>query len=120
MDSGTETMTILRWGGAHGQKTAPTGADAACVQARSPTRWARNSPPDCPVIRLEDPLNEPFDFAGNDIGDGAVLAGETMPEPSNYPSEIQHDGKTLGADLAYRETWQWLDQRGCSQLWRLA
>ena len=28
-----------------------------------------------PVIRLEDPFNEPFDFAGNDIGDGAVLAG---------------------------------------------
>ena len=38
-----------------------------------------------------------------------------MPEPSNYPSEIQRDGKTLGADLVYRETWQWLDQRGCSQ-----
>ncbi len=68
-----------------------------------------------PAIRLEDPLNEPFDFAGNDIGDGAVLAGETMPEPSDYLSEIQRDGKTLGADLAYRETWQWLDQRGCSQ-----
>lgn len=73
-----------------------------------------------PAIRLEGPLNEPFDFAGNDIGDGAVLAGETMPEPSDYLSEIQHDGKTLGADLAYRETWQWLDQRGCSDSWRLA
>ncbi|WP_455676758.1 hypothetical protein [Pseudoscardovia suis] len=68
-----------------------------------------------PAIRLEDPFNEPFDFAGNDIGDGAVLAGETMPEPSDYLSEIQHDGKTLGADLVYRETWQWFDQRGCSQ-----
>ena len=68
-----------------------------------------------PAIRLEDPLNEPFGFAGNNIGDGAVLAGETMPEPSDYLSEIQHDGKTLGTDLAYRETWQWLDQHGCSQ-----
>lgn len=28
-----------------------------------------------PATRLEDPLNEPFDFAGNDIGDGAVRAG---------------------------------------------
>lgn len=37
-----------------------------------------------PVTRLEDPLNEPFDFEGTDIGDGAVLAGETMPEPSDY------------------------------------
>ena len=69
-----------------------------------------------PATRLEDPLNEPFDFAGNDIGDGSVLAGETMPEPSDYLSEIQRDGKPLGADLVYRETWQWLDQRGCSQL----
>ena len=31
-----------------------------------------------PATRLEDPLNEPFDFADNDIGDGAVRAGETM------------------------------------------
>ena len=84
------------------------------MQARSPARWARNSPPDAPP-RLEDPLNEPFDFAGNDIGDDAVRAGETMPEPSDYLSEIQRDGKPLGADLVYRETWQWLDQRGCSQ-----
>lgn len=68
-----------------------------------------------PATRLEDPLNEPFDFAGNDIGDGAMLAGETMPEPSDYLSEIQRDGKPLGADLVYREMWQWLDQRGCSQ-----
>ncbi len=67
-----------------------------------------------PATRLEDPLNEPFDFAGNDIGDGAVRAGETMPEPSDYLSEIQRDGKPIGADLVYRETWQWLDQRGCS------
>ena len=58
-----------------------------------------------PATRLEFPLNEPFDFAGNDIGDGAVRAGETMPEPSDYLSEIQCDGKPLGADLVYRETW---------------
>ncbi|WP_190870460.1 hypothetical protein [Dermabacter vaginalis] len=44
MDFSTETMTILRRGGDPWPKTAPTGADAACVQARSPTRWARNSP----------------------------------------------------------------------------
>lgn len=48
-----------------------------------------------PATRLEDPLNEPFDFAGNDIGDGAVRAGETMPEPSDYLSEIQRDGNRL-------------------------
>ena len=68
-----------------------------------------------PATRLEEPLNEPFDFEGGDIGAGAVLAGETMPEPSDYLSEVQRDGKPLGADIVYRETWQWLDQRGCSQ-----
>ena len=68
-----------------------------------------------PATRLEDPLNEPFDFEGSDIGDGAVLAGEVMLESSDYLSEIQRDGKPLGADLVYRETWQWLDAHGCSQ-----
>ena len=46
-----------------------------------------------PTRRLEDPLNEPFDFEGSDIGDGALLAGEIMPEPSDYLSEVQRDGK---------------------------
>jgi len=55
-----------------------------------------------PATRLEDPLNEPFDFEGGDIGAGAVLAGETMPEPSDYLFEVQRDGKPLGADLVYR------------------
>ncbi len=73
-----------------------------------------------PATRLEDPLNEPFDFEGSDIGDGALLAGETMPEPSDYLSDIQRDGKPLGADLVYRETWRWLDARGCSQFRRTA
>lgn len=68
-----------------------------------------------PATRLEDPLNEPFDFEGGDIGAGAVLVGETMPEPSDYLSEVQRDGKTLGADLVYRETWEWLDARGCAE-----
>ena len=68
-----------------------------------------------PTTRLEDPLNEPFNFEGSDIGDGAVLAGEVMLESSDYLSEIQRDGKPLGADLVYRETWQWLDAHGCSQ-----
>ena len=67
------------------------------------------------ATRLEDPLNEPFDFEGGDIGTGALLAGEVMPELSDYLSNIPRDGKPLGADLVYRETWQLLDTRGCSQ-----
>ena len=115
MDVSTETMTILRRGGDPWSKMAPTGADAACVQARSPTRWARNSPPDTPPPAWKTRSTNPSTFGGNDIDDGAVLAGETIPEPSDYLSEIQRDGKPLGADLVFLETWQWLDQRGCSQ-----
>ena len=37
-----------------------------------------------PATRLEDPLASPFDFEGANVGDGAVLAGEVMPEPSEY------------------------------------
>ena len=68
-----------------------------------------------PATRLEDPLATPFDFEGSDIPDGAGLSGETMPEPSEYLSAVQKDGKPLGADLVYRETWEWLDECGCSQ-----
>ena len=68
-----------------------------------------------PATRLEDPLATPFDFEGSDIPDGAVLSGETMPEPSEYLSAVQKDGTPLGADLVYRETWEWLDECGCSQ-----
>ncbi len=38
-----------------------------------------------------------------------------MPEPSDYLSAVQKDGKPLGADLVYKETWEWLDERGCTQ-----
>ncbi len=34
-----------------------------------------------PATRLEDPPAKPFDFEGSYIGEGAVLAGEVMPEP---------------------------------------
>lgn len=66
--------------------------------------------------RMADPAEpEPFAFEGDDIGDGAVLAGEPMPEPGEYLSAVQRDGKPLGADIVYRETWRWLDARGCAQ-----
>lgn len=59
-------------------------------------------------------LDDPYAFEGLDIGDDAVLAGAPMPEPSEYLSAGQCDGKPLGADLVYRETWQWLDECGCT------
>ena len=68
-----------------------------------------------PATRPEHQLATPFDFDGSDIGEGAVLAGEVMPEPSEYLSAVQRDGKPLGADIVYRETWRWLDKRGCTR-----
>ena len=67
-----------------------------------------------PATRMSVPEPDPFDFEGVDVGDGAILAGEPMPEPSGYLSAEQRDGKPLGADLVYRETWDWLDARGCT------
>ena len=61
-------------------------------------------------------LASPFDFEGADVGAGAVLAGEVMPEPAEYLSEVQRDGKPLGADIVYWETWRWLDEHGCEKL----
>ena len=41
--------------------------------------------------------------------------GEDMPEPSEFLSARQKDGRPLGADALYRETWKWLKERGCEK-----
>lgn len=69
-----------------------------------------------PATRLTTPAElDVFDLNGTDIGDGALLAGEPMPEPGEYLSAEQRDGQPLGADFVYRETWNWLDERGCTE-----
>ena len=44
------------------------------------------------------------------------LAGEDMPNPSEYLSARQKDGRPLGADEIFRETWKWLRDRKCEKL----
>lgn len=69
-----------------------------------------------PAKRMTAPAElDVFDLDGTDIGEGAILSGEPMPEPDDYLSAEQRDGTMLGADIVYRETWQWLDERGCAQ-----
>lgn len=51
----------------------------------------------------------------NDLTDTADLIGEDIPPPSEYLSAKQKDGKSLGADKIYLETWKWLKQRGCEK-----
>lgn len=45
----------------------------------------------------------------------ADLSGEDMPSPSDFLSSRQKDGKPLGADALFIETWKWLRDRGCEK-----
>lgn len=56
------------------------------------------------------------DLDGIDVPDGAILEGLDMPKPSEYLSALQKNGVPLGADEIYKETWQWLKERGCERL----
>ena len=50
-----------------------------------------------------------------DLDGAADLFGEDMPSPSDYLSSRQKDGKPLGADQLFIETWRWLKDRGCDK-----
>lgn len=43
-----------------------------------------------------------------------TLEGVEMPDIKEYLTESQHTGE-LHADEVYRETWQWLSEKGCAQ-----
>lgn len=65
---------------------------------------------------LEVPSLEPETILEASDLDGAEnLNGEDMPSPSDYLSSKQRDGKPLGADLLFTETWKWLKDRGCEK-----
>ena len=51
----------------------------------------------------------------DDLDNAADLYGEDMPAPSDYLKARQKDGRPLGADALYRETWKWLKERGCEK-----
>lgn len=44
----------------------------------------------------------------------ANLQGQMMPEPNKMLETIQKDGKTLVAADIYKNTWHWLNERGCA------
>ena len=67
--------------------------------------------------RIELPVFEGDELESADLSTEAVeLEGFDMPRPDEYLSAVQKDGKTLGADKIYTETWQWLKERGCERL----
>ncbi len=52
----------------------------------------------------------------DDLGPVAELNGADMPHPNEYLSAKQRDGKPLGADVIFEETFRWLKERGCDRL----
>jgi hypothetical protein len=65
---------------------------------------------------LEVPeLNPESILEAEDLDGAAELNGEDMPSPSDYLSARQKDGKPLGADTLFKETWRWLKARGCEK-----
>jgi len=44
------------------------------------------------------------------------LVGYDMPPVKEFLKSTQKDGKDLGAEEIYKETWEWLKERGCERL----
>lgn len=66
------------------------------------------------VLDLPDLLPESI-LEAEDLDGASDLDGEDMPAPSDYLSARQKDGKPLGADALFIETWRWLKDRGCEK-----
>ena len=64
---------------------------------------------------LEAPAFAPETELVADALAGADLTGSDMPPPNEYLRSKQRDGRPLGADLLYAETWTWLKARGCEK-----
>ena len=68
-------------------------------------------------MRANDlPDLEITDMTAVDLPEGVILEGMDMPKPSEYLSTKQKDGKPLGANDIYKETWLWLKERKCEKL----
>lgn len=68
------------------------------------------------IMRNDIPDLEPEELDAVDLPEGAVLQGADMPKPDEYLSAKQKNGKPLGADIIYKETWLWLKKRHCENL----
>ena len=65
---------------------------------------------------LEAPDLQPdTELSAEELGDVTELSGADIPEPSEYLRSRQKDGKPLGADALFTETWKWLRDRGCEK-----
>ena len=64
---------------------------------------------------MDIPNLEVHDLDAVDLPEGVILYGEDIPKPSEYLSAKQKDGRTLGADEIYKETYLWLKERKCEK-----
>ncbi len=66
------------------------------------------------ILDLPD-LQPESNLEAAELDGAADLNGADMPLPSDYLSARQKDGKPLGADVLFIETWRWLKARGCEK-----
>jgi len=66
------------------------------------------------ILEIPD-LHPEFILEAEHLDGVSDLYGEDMPAPSDYLSARQKDGKPLGADALFIETWRWLKDRGCEK-----
>jgi len=65
---------------------------------------------------LDAPEFQPdTELSAEELGGVTELSGADIPEPSEYLRSRQKDGKPLGADALFTETWKWLRDRGCEK-----
>jgi hypothetical protein len=68
------------------------------------------------ILKNDIPELDYEELEAVDLPEGAALQGNNMPKPSEYLSARQKNGKPLGADEIYKETWIWLKERRCEKL----
>lgn len=51
-----------------------------------------------------------------DLPEAPDMVGEDMPEPKEYLKAKQKNGGDFAAEEIYKETWQWIKERGCERL----
>lgn len=68
------------------------------------------------IMKNSIPIFTGLELEAVDLPEGAVMEGIDMPKPGEYLSARQKNGMPLGADVIYKETWQWLKERNCEHL----
>lgn len=69
-----------------------------------------------PAKALVDKVNEGKQALVLELPTPTDLEGRDMPPIKDFLKEEQKNGKSLYAEEVYKETWEWLKERGCEEL----